>query len=71
MYCQYILFLNSLRFLKKTLAISMKVGYNGLNGFQKEGDIMHKYMRTIGFSQYTSRQIWISFKKACKGRFQI
>ena len=24
--------------------------------FQKEGDIMHKYMRTIGFSQYTSRQ---------------
>ena len=23
---------------------------------QKEGDIMHKYMRTIGFSQYTSRQ---------------
>lgn len=35
--CQYIIFLSSLRFLKKTLAISMKVGYNGLNGFSERG----------------------------------
>lgn len=46
-------------FCAKTLVISLKVGYNGLNSlksiFRKEGELMHKYMRTIGFSQYTAR----------------